>query len=199
MAGTLTVQTLQGPSSGANANKVIIPSGHTLSAEGHVVQVVQYHTSTTWTVSATEAKLFDKAITTKLDNSDILAILVIGRGSQNSDTDIALAMGYKSGSPSSSTGDYTSLHTSNYTRQLVSNLGSFWAQDTSDPNGGNWNGNYNISAQPFNRLHSPNVTAGTTLNYSVWASSDGTMRIGNSYTTGTNGYDTTLTLMEIAQ
>ena len=45
--GTLTVQTLQAPTSGANANKVIIPSGHTLDASnglttpsGHVIQVV---------------------------------------------------------------------------------------------------------------------------------------------------------------
>jgi len=38
MAGTLTVQNLQGPSSGANANKIIIPSGQTLYAPGHVIQ-----------------------------------------------------------------------------------------------------------------------------------------------------------------
>ena len=31
MAGILTVQTIQGPTSGANANKVIIPAGQTLS------------------------------------------------------------------------------------------------------------------------------------------------------------------------
>ena len=31
MAGTLTVQNIQGPASGANANKIIIPSGQTLS------------------------------------------------------------------------------------------------------------------------------------------------------------------------
>lgn len=30
MAGTLTVQNIQGPASGANANKIIIPSGQTL-------------------------------------------------------------------------------------------------------------------------------------------------------------------------
>ena len=41
MASELIVQTIQGPSSGANANKVIIPSGHTLHAAGHVMQVVQ--------------------------------------------------------------------------------------------------------------------------------------------------------------
>ena len=34
MASELIVQTIQGPSSGANANKVIIPSGHTLDASG---------------------------------------------------------------------------------------------------------------------------------------------------------------------
>jgi len=39
MAGTLTVQNLQGPSTGANANKIILPSGQTLYAPGHVIQV----------------------------------------------------------------------------------------------------------------------------------------------------------------
>tara|TARA_Y100000592_G_C5452198_1_gene309356 strand:+ start:256 stop:774 length:519 start_codon:yes stop_codon:yes gene_type:complete len=41
MAGTLTVQNIEGPSSGANANKVILNTGQTLYAPGHVVQVVQ--------------------------------------------------------------------------------------------------------------------------------------------------------------
>lgn len=63
MAGTLTIQNLQGPTSGANANKVIIPSGQTIDASagtlvpsaGQVVQVVRDydeqigHTSTTST------------------------------------------------------------------------------------------------------------------------------------------------------
>ena len=39
MSGTLVAQTIQGPSSGANANKVLIPSGHTLHAAGHVINV----------------------------------------------------------------------------------------------------------------------------------------------------------------
>lgn len=51
MAGTLTVQNLQGPSSGANANKILIPSGQTLDVSGgtltpsagQVVQCVQYY------------------------------------------------------------------------------------------------------------------------------------------------------------
>ena len=47
MAGTLTVQNLEGPASGSNANRVIIPSNHELYAAGHVVQVVQSTLGTT--------------------------------------------------------------------------------------------------------------------------------------------------------
>mgnify|MGYP001464186374 CR=1 FL=1 len=39
--GTLTVQTLQAPSSGANANTILVPSGQTVHAAGSVVQVVR--------------------------------------------------------------------------------------------------------------------------------------------------------------
>jgi len=64
MSGELIVQTLKGPTSGANANKVLVPGGHTLDAgqgtlipsEGGVVQVATtgtttavYWTSSTWT------------------------------------------------------------------------------------------------------------------------------------------------------
>lgn len=40
MVGTITVQNLQAPTSGADAYKMFVPSGHTLYAPGHVVQVV---------------------------------------------------------------------------------------------------------------------------------------------------------------
>ena len=43
--GTLTVQTLQAPTSGANANKLLVGSGHTLHAAGHVLQAVRGTTS----------------------------------------------------------------------------------------------------------------------------------------------------------
>lgn len=47
MASTITVQNIQGPTTGANANKIIIPSGQTLDASGGTLvpsadQVVQY-------------------------------------------------------------------------------------------------------------------------------------------------------------
>lgn len=60
MSGTLIVQNIQGPSSGANANKIIIPSGQTLDASagfvppaGSVVQVVNHKTNTQYTTTTT--------------------------------------------------------------------------------------------------------------------------------------------------
>ena len=48
MAGTLVVQTLQGPTSGANANKVIIPSGQTLDLAGSTSGVNEIKVAEHW-------------------------------------------------------------------------------------------------------------------------------------------------------
>jgi hypothetical protein len=61
MAGTLTVQNLQGPSSGANANKIIVPSGQTIEIDSitglsgaDVLDVVDYsYTPPAWSYSTT--------------------------------------------------------------------------------------------------------------------------------------------------
>ena len=75
MAGTLTVQNIEGPSSGANANTVLIPSGQTLHAPGHVIQ----HATTLSAVnngnyastSLTHITTFDTSFTPKFANSII--------------------------------------------------------------------------------------------------------------------------------
>ena len=78
--GTLTVQTLQAPTSGANANKVLIPSGHTLDASnglttpaGHVIQVqrstlnaITSTTSTSYVASGLGVTITPKFSTSKL-------------------------------------------------------------------------------------------------------------------------------------
>ena len=71
MAGTLTVQNLQGPTSGANTNKVIIPSGQTIDASagtlvpsaGQVVQVVRWNPVVNTTTSASNTTWLDLATT----------------------------------------------------------------------------------------------------------------------------------------
>jgi hypothetical protein len=87
MAGTLTVQNLQGPSSGANANKIIIPSGQTLYAAGHVLQVVQtdYATETTLGSSTFTDTGLSGSITPTSASSNILVVCNLNSaGVQNS-------------------------------------------------------------------------------------------------------------------
>ena len=167
---------------------------------GTILQVVEYHSTSAVAISSTNsAKLHEASITLKSPNSAVLVMVSVGRSSYNQDIDMGLAMGYATSSSSAST-NYTSLHGSSYNRELVTGLGSFWAQDTSEPGGGNWNGGYNISGITFNKKHSPNVPAGTTLYYSLWGSSDGTFYVGRSWSGSTdNGYDTSIILMEVAQ
>jgi len=49
---TLHVENLKGLSSGGNANKIIVPSGQTLTAPGHVIQTVDSSNSTELTTSS---------------------------------------------------------------------------------------------------------------------------------------------------
>lgn len=90
MASELIVQTLKGPTSGANANKVIIPSGQTLTAPGHVIQVVNSNiagnsastTATDWVNSSLTI-----SITPKFATSKIYVIANGGVGVNNGSTD----------------------------------------------------------------------------------------------------------------
>lgn len=78
MAGTLTVQNLQGPSSGANANKIIVPSGQTLTAPGHIIQVKRVKlgelgtSSTTFTDIPNQDSSVGLSITPSSASNDIL-------------------------------------------------------------------------------------------------------------------------------
>jgi hypothetical protein len=74
MVGTLTVQNLQGPTSGANANKVIIPSGQTIDASagtlvpsaGAVVQVIQEYNPSASHITTTSGSLVASGITASI-------------------------------------------------------------------------------------------------------------------------------------
>jgi hypothetical protein len=171
-----------------------------LNSTGSILQITEYHSTSPVTINSTAIKCHEHTITTTSTNSNILVMVNVGRSSNNSDTDLALAVGYRTGSSSSSSSAYTSLHGNTYTRQVVDNLGSFWAQDTSDPGGGTWNGGYNIDCIQFWKLHSPSVASGTSLYYSLWGSvENGTFYLGRSYGGSTdNGYDTSIILMEIS-
>ena len=81
MSGTLVVQNLQGPASGANANKIIVPAGQVLDASagfvapaGSVIQVVSFETASITNTSSTSfvASLITVSITPSSATSKIL-------------------------------------------------------------------------------------------------------------------------------
>ena len=86
---TLQVENLIGPTSGSNANKVIIPSGQTLYAPGHVIQTL---TDVSVITESTTTKASDNSfansslsitITPKSSSSKIIVNAVASTGSSN--------------------------------------------------------------------------------------------------------------------
>ena len=104
---TLIVENLKGPTTGANANKIIVPSGQTLQASGHVVQVahtfknqVPSHQSFNSTVLV--ASGVTCAITPKSINNKFIVEWISSMAFYSSASQIYGVMKYKIG-----TGSYT--------------------------------------------------------------------------------------------
>jgi len=178
MASELTVQTIKGPTSGGNANKIIVPAGQTLTAPGHVIQGVTNTFSGSSTSSSSYAAMATcGSITTKVANSKLLvtasAQCQVGRStSQDGRGNFQLR---------SSTDSYSaSLHT-----QVVVNY-------RESSNG------WNQPVVPFHLIHSPSVSAGTTVTYKIYgrvaATNPGTYVI-DAWGEGAIGQ---LTILEIA-
>jgi hypothetical protein len=173
MASELYVETLKGLTSGANANKVIIPSGQTLYAPGHVLQVLQDTDAVTqdFTSSTYSDTNLSLSITPSSASSKILIYFNIA------------AMYIANGTTTACSVRLTRGGTSVY----VADVGSGYNLGT--------NGNGFTTAGCF--LDSPSSTSAQT--YVVQVANTygaGTASINESFnsTTGTS----TLTLMEIA-
>ena len=76
---TLQVENLIGPTIGANANKIIVPSGQTLDASngfvapaGHVIQVKQINVDNTLSFSGDVSDIISLSITPQFSTSKIL-------------------------------------------------------------------------------------------------------------------------------
>jgi hypothetical protein len=176
MASELTVQTLRGPTSGANADTVLIPSSQTLHAPGHVIQVVQ-STGTNGSIFTSSAAYvttpYTGSITPKFATSKILvtiafSVLLRATGSDNS---AALGFSLKRGSTRVTTSP------SNTHEMFISGSGILSA-----------------SRQSFVYLDSPNTASSTTYALDAWP----------RYTGQTTEFDSrnstwSVTLQEIAQ
>ena len=74
MASELIVQNLKGPSSGSNANKILVPSGHELHAPNHIIQSVSDIDQTHQTINAADVNTdsnLSVTITPKYSDSKI--------------------------------------------------------------------------------------------------------------------------------
>ena len=92
---TLHVENLKGLSSGGNANKIIVPSGQTLTAPGHVLQVQHKavtNTSRTGNTTSTSYVATGEYVdfTPKYANSTIYLTLSIGMQFTNTATGAAI-------------------------------------------------------------------------------------------------------------
>jgi len=174
--GTLTVQTLQAPTSGANANTILVPSGQTVKSAGTIIQTVrsEYRTYTTLASSSFTATGLTGTITPKFSNSKILITLLINGLFKISNVHyIALSL-YKASSSIA---------------VLDTSVGYNTAGDEI---------NYGIHSNCYQHEDSPSTTSATTYTL-YWRSSDaGTIGI-NNYNVSNGDSLSTITLQEIAQ
>jgi hypothetical protein len=99
MASVLQVEELRGPTSGANANKVIIPAGQTLDASagftppaGSVIQVVQGVRTTTFVIDSASYVEFLSATITPLSASSKILISATINGSMSANGSAFLSL-----------------------------------------------------------------------------------------------------------
>lgn len=185
---TLTVQNLRGVSP---SNRIAVPTGHTLYAPGHVVQVVQTVKTDTWSAApaaTTYAVVTGLAvsITPTSANSKILVQLNMWIGTQGY---LFKGLVKRNGTPIG-IGDQAG------SRPRASFAGG--------PYAGGSNEAYSMSQIAFNFLDSPASTSSCT--YTVEAANYSTLTVfvnRSYYWQNTTDYDgtpsSTITVMEIAQ
>ena len=168
---TLSVDTIQGKST---AGAVKFPSGYP-------VQIVNQENSTGLVLSSnTTTKLMDCQIVSKLANSSFIVHAFCGIGTLasaggNSDTDVALGLGYKTGAADSSSSNYIGIGNYSPTRHTISFSNGNRAFYSIDAFAGSntYTYVYHAFGEPSTvQSFSPNVAAGTTLQVGLFGTSD---------------------------
>ena len=192
---TLQVENLIGPTSGSNANKVIIPSGQTLYAPGHVIQVVNNIQTTS--LSSTSTTFADVSgltvnITPKSSTSKFLVEAQVNNLSTNTGTLVTLRLvrdstviaGHSSGSGiADSTGSFIT--------------GGGGDAETNTYTGGNPR---KVNGGAISFLDSPSTTSALTYKVQfATATSTQTVYLNRWALNSDMGSSSSITVMEIAQ
>jgi hypothetical protein len=203
---TLHVENLKGLSSGSNANKIIVPSGQTLHAAGHVIQTISgtYDTLTS-TTSKIPAVAISLNITPVSTSSKILVLMQTFAWHNNYYTGY---LGIFRGSIDITKGTDTSAvdnnwSSGNYQGGIGVRTTESYSLQTQDNDGSatNW------APFPFSHtiLDSPSSTSQQTYALKFWTNDSGTGSYNPLYINRANNVSnsprpiSTLTLQEIAQ
>ena len=177
--------------------KLVMPTGS-------VLQVVQVEVETKITLSSATAKLIEKSITMKGANSSLLIrahVPIGGHDDGNSDIDLALSFGYKTGGASSTSTDYSKAGgRSEFSRVAVSGLDPWFSADTRRH--GEGYDKYWVETKTGEYLKTGlSYAVGTAVHVALWAK---TTNGAHTFISAENTADTdsgevmTLTLTEIA-
>ena len=176
--------------------------GNATFPSGSVIQCVAGPSTFHTLVSSTQAKLHETSITLKQANSDIYVEVgtSIGLFTSYTDIDIALAVGWKATSTSTSSSDYTSVHLkTNWGRENVTGLGAYYVQDTS------WTGGTGGELSHVDKNWSGIIDLGTNVVDTViyishWCSTVGSQYFGGPGNSSNNeGKESYINIMEIAR
>lgn len=168
---TLVVENLKGPTTGSNANKIIVPSGQELLASGHIVQVVEtVSDSWTSTTSTSFASTGLSASITPSSTSSKIFIMVAFNGLYTVDAGAYIAFKLHKD---------TVAHTYMSTAHSQGYIG--WA-----------------TSMAYTRLDSPSTTSSTSYEIYWRSGTGGTVGYNNYAIGGNNTTHSTITLMEVA-
>jgi hypothetical protein len=213
MTSILKVSTIQNTAGGAPTAADL-----GLNVTGSVLQVKSFNQTSSVTYSASSAhKILEvSGLVTKAANSKFLFWVNLSHNAYNSNNadslNISFTAGYKTGAASSTASDYTGFggRTGAQVAYEVSGLSGsdnnpFYNTDVPEGQATTTYGSNYYTVQKSQVFEvSPNVSAGTTINFAVWAHVNGYLVISGAdyfYNTGTNDYNgmvSTLLVQEIA-
>ena len=173
MASELEVTTIRGLSSGSDANKIIVPSGQTLAASGHIVKVTYGTHNTTGLSHSSNAWV-------NYTNSNITVTKTLGPGNAAGGS-VMMIIGHAwieySQSANAKHLSYSIMRDGNELTGLSYGLGNLYSASA---------GGYQSSAD-VSFVDTGNYNAGTTHIYSMClrANNSSTVQMGNSGRLGT--------------
>ena len=192
---------------------ITVPSGNLLVAPNHTLQTVTSVNNSGLTLAnSSSTKFMDTAFTTKGANSIIhvrfhTQVYRENTATGNRDIDVALGMGFKTGSATASSTDYTAISTYAPSREFITFAGpngrAFYSTDAFYA-GGTYAGRYHPLNTVYNEeSFSPSLAAGTTIRIAVFCKQDYgqsvNIKFGASASgSGDSGCTTSLSITEVS-